>query len=75
MSDKKISKVITDLKDARTAAEMSQSDLGLIMGYTNAKSGQSVVSGWESELRSPTLDRLEAWADALGMMVVVVPKK
>jgi transcriptional regulator with XRE-family HTH domain len=76
MSDKKeISKVVTDLKAARETAGLSQTEVGILMGYVNARTAQAVVSGWESGARDPTALRLEAWAEALGVMLEIVPKK
>lgn len=55
-----------ELRRARLKAGLTLADLGAKMGH-----GKGYVSDLERGRRSPTLDTLQAYADALGYKLIV----
>lgn len=65
-----MSDIIKQLRDIRKKERCSQEALALAMGVKS----QTWVSNLERDGRSPTLDTLTRWADALGYRLVLERK-
>lgn len=55
------------LKQAREARNLTQADLGRMLGVTAAAIGH-----WERGIREPTLEMLSRWGEALGVPVLML---
>lgn len=69
----RLDKLISPLKAAREEAGLSQREVGELMGFSGA-SAQQIIHRWETWSREPGAAALAAWAEALGMALVVSPK-
>lgn len=62
--------IIAQLRDHRIKIGMSQGELGFRAGVDQSRVGQ-----WERGANNVSLSTLRRWADALGVDVVVKPKR